>query len=98
MAPSPTKDIRVLIVDDSAFMRKVLETILVSDEQLKVVGHAKDGREAVRLAESLKPDVITMDINMPGMDGLQSTGDRGGEFGIAPRSGKHVASAGVGRD
>jgi two-component system chemotaxis response regulator CheB len=75
MAPSPTKDIRVLIVDDSAFMRKVLETILVSDEQLKVVGHAKDGREAVRLAESLKPDVITMDINMPGMDGLQATAE-----------------------
>ena len=65
------KDIRVLIVDDSSFMRKVLETILASDESVHVVGHAKDGREAVRLAESLKPDVITMDINMPIMDGLE---------------------------
>jgi two-component system chemotaxis response regulator CheB len=62
-----------MIVDDSAFMRKVLETILNSDDQLQVVGTAKDGREAVTLAESLKPDVITMDINMPHMDGLQAT-------------------------
>ena len=54
-------------------MRKVLETILNSDEHLQVVGHAKDGREAIALAESLKPDVITMDINMPHMDGLQAT-------------------------
>jgi two-component system chemotaxis response regulator CheB len=69
-APSKT---RVLIVDDSAFMRKVLETIFNAEPQLQVAGHAKDGREAVALAESLKPDVITMDINMPHMDGLQAT-------------------------
>lgn len=73
MATSPIKKFRVLIVDDSAFMRKVLETIFNADEQLQVVGQAKDGREAVALAESLKPDVITMDINMPHMDGLQAT-------------------------
>src|SRR5580765_7737997 len=72
MAPTSNKT-RVLIVDDSAFMRKVLENIFNADEQLQVVGHAKDGREAVSLAESLKPDVITMDINMPHMDGLQAT-------------------------
>src|ERR1700760_167900 len=70
---NPAKDVRVMIVDDSAFMRKVLETILSSDERVQVIGHAKDGREAVRLAETLKPDVITMDINMPVMDGLQAT-------------------------
>src|SRR5450631_2900343 len=75
MAATALKKIRVLIVDDSAFMRKVLETILVSDENVRVVGHAKDGREAVRLADSLKPDVITMDINMPVMDGLQATAE-----------------------
>jgi two-component system, chemotaxis family, protein-glutamate methylesterase/glutaminase len=69
---SPSK-VRILIVDDSAFMRKVLETIFSADPQLQVAGHAKDGREAVALAESLKPDVITMDINMPHMDGLQAT-------------------------
>src|SRR5437899_12500273 len=73
MTPTPSKKFRVLIVDDSAFMRKVLETIFNSDTQLQVIGHAKDGREAVALAESLKPDVITMDINMPHMDGLQDT-------------------------
>jgi two-component system chemotaxis response regulator CheB len=73
MATIPNKKFRVLIVDDSAFMRKVLETILNSDEHLQVVGQAKDGREAVTLAESLKPDVITMDINMPHVDGLQAT-------------------------
>jgi two-component system chemotaxis response regulator CheB len=70
---TPNKKFRVLIVDDSAFMRKVLETIISSDDALQVVGQAKDGREAVTLAESLKPDVITMDINMPHVDGLQAT-------------------------
>jgi len=73
MTTTPNKKFRVLIVDDSTFMRKVLETILNSDDQLQVVGQAKDGREAVTLAESLKPDVITMDINMPHVDGLQAT-------------------------
>src|SRR6202163_2282751 len=74
MAPT-NKKIRVLVVEDSAFMRKVLEGIFNADEQLQVVGHAKDGREAVSLAESLKPDVITMDINMPHVDGLQATAE-----------------------
>jgi two-component system, chemotaxis family, protein-glutamate methylesterase/glutaminase len=74
MAP-PNKKFKVLVVDDSAFMRKVLETIFNADEQLQVVGHAKDGREAVAMAESLKPDVITMDINMPHVDGLQATAE-----------------------
>ena len=70
---NPGGRIRVLIVDDSAFMRKVLLSILTSDPQFEVVGEARDGREAVSLAESTKPDVITMDINMPHMDGLQAT-------------------------
>jgi two-component system chemotaxis response regulator CheB len=74
MAP-PNKKFKVLVVDDSAFMRKVLETIFNADEQLQVVGQAKDGREAVAMAESLKPDVITMDINMPHVDGLQATAE-----------------------
>jgi two-component system chemotaxis response regulator CheB len=73
MAPVANKKFRVLVVDDSAFMRKVLEHIFNGDDQLQVAGHAKDGREAVSMAESLKPDVITMDINMPHMDGLQAT-------------------------
>jgi len=69
------KKFRVLVVEDSAFMRKVLEGIFNADEQLQVVGSAKDGREAVAMAESLKPDVITMDINMPHVDGLQATAE-----------------------
>ncbi len=56
-------------------MCKVLETIFNADAQMQVVGRAKDGREAVTLAESLKPDVITMDLNMPHVDGLQATAE-----------------------
>ena len=65
--------VRVLIADDSAFMRKVLQSIFSADPQLEVVGEARDGREAVAQAEVLRPDVITMDINMPHLDGLQAT-------------------------
>lgn len=73
MATSPQKKFRVLVVDDSAFMCKVLEAIFNADELLQVVGKARDGREAIALAETLKPDVITMDLNMPHLDGLQAT-------------------------
>ena len=73
MVSAAPKKFRVLVVDDSAFMCKVLESIFNADSQLQVVGRAKDGREAIALAESLKPDVITMDLNMPHMDGLQAT-------------------------
>src|SRR5690348_2725997 len=67
------KKTRVLIVDDSAFMRKVLEEIIRTDSKMEVVGQAKDGREAITLSASLQPDVLTMDINMPRMDGLEAT-------------------------
>ena len=70
---SQGKRIRVLIVDDSAFMRKVLHSIISSDPQMEVVGEARDGKDAVSQTEALKPDVITMDINMPHVDGLQAT-------------------------
>jgi len=73
MTPAPEKKIRVLIVDDSAFMCRVLRDIISADPQMEVAGQGRDGREAVSLAESLKPDVITMDINMPHIDGLQAT-------------------------
>ncbi|HXN28300.1 MAG TPA: chemotaxis response regulator protein-glutamate methylesterase [Candidatus Acidoferrales bacterium] len=73
MMKVPEKKIRVLVADDSAFMCKVLKEIINSDAQLEVAGTARDGREAVALAESLRPDVITMDINMPHLDGLQAT-------------------------
>lgn len=67
------KKVRVLIVEDSAFMRKVLHDIIAADPALEVAGQARDGREAVSLAESLQPDVITMDVNMPHLDGLGAT-------------------------
>src|SRR5580704_256881 len=73
MTMPPEKKIRVLVVDDSAFMCKVLQEIINSDPQLEVAGQARDGRDAVALAESLRPDVITIDINMPHVDGLQAT-------------------------
>lgn len=65
--------VKVLIVDDSAFMRKVLHSLLASDPQIEVAGEARDGREAIALNESLRPDVISMDIMMPHVDGLQAT-------------------------
>lgn len=63
----------MLIVDDSTFMRKVLQSILATDPQIEVIGEARDGREAIAMNESLRPDVISMDIMMPHVDGLQAT-------------------------
>lgn len=65
--------IRVLIVDDSPTVRALLREILESDAGIRVVGEAADGVEAVREAVRLTPDLITMDVVMPGMDGLEAT-------------------------
>ncbi len=62
--------IKVLVCDDSAFMRRAISTMLDSDPGVKVVDFAKNGREAVEMAIQHKPDVITMDVEMPEMDGL----------------------------
>jgi two-component system chemotaxis response regulator CheB len=64
--------IRVLVVDDSSFFRRRLTEILAADAELLVVGTANNGREAVEKAAELKPDVITMDVEMPVMDGIQA--------------------------
>jgi len=66
------RKIRVLIVDDSALMRKVLKEILMTDKEIEVVGTARDGEDAIEKVNLLEPDVVTMDINMPVMDGLTS--------------------------
>lgn len=62
--------IRVLVVDDSAFARKVLRETLSTSRELEVVGIARDGLEALEKIEELKPDVITLDLIMPNLDGL----------------------------
>lgn len=62
--------IRVVVVDDSAFMRKAIGTMLENDPEITVVGTAKNGQEGLELVRRLDPDVVTLDIEMPIMDGL----------------------------
>ena len=62
--------VRVLVVDDSMFYRRRVVQTLNADPQIEVVGEAVNGLEAIKLARELKPDVITMDVNMPVMDGV----------------------------
>jgi two-component system, chemotaxis family, protein-glutamate methylesterase/glutaminase len=64
--------VRVLVVDDSAFMRKVIGDMIKSDPALEVVGIARDGAEGVEKAKQLKPDLITLDIEMPRLNGIDA--------------------------
>ena len=64
---------RVLIVDDNNQYRRLLRRILEEQQDLMLVAEGADGEEGVRLAQQLKPDVILMDIDMPGINGLQAT-------------------------
>jgi len=65
--------IKVLIVEDSAVVRDLLEFILGSDPAIQVVGTADDGEKALQAVQKLKPDVVTMDIQMAMMDGYEAT-------------------------
>ncbi len=65
--------IRVLVVDDLAFMRIAIRRIIEADNDMKVVGEARNGAEAIALARELSPDVVTMDIEMPDINGLEAT-------------------------
>jgi two-component system chemotaxis response regulator CheB len=67
------RPIRVLVAEDSLFARSVLVKILEADAGIKVVGVARNGKEAVDLVRELRPDVVTMDIRMPVMDGFEAT-------------------------
>jgi two-component system chemotaxis response regulator CheB len=68
-SPSENRRTRVLVVDDSAIMCKILTGMLAAEDDMEVIGTAKNGKEALELVDYLKPDLITMDVNMPVMDG-----------------------------
>ena len=74
-AKAPERAIRVLIVDDSAFMRRAVEKLLSAVPGITVVGSASDGLEGVKRALELRPDVITMDVEMPKMDGVKAVSE-----------------------
>ncbi len=65
--------ITVLLADDHAFVRRGLVALLKCERLFKVVGQARNGREAVKMAHALRPDVILMDLAMPVLNGLQAT-------------------------
>jgi DNA-binding NarL/FixJ family response regulator len=69
----PSKKISVLIADDHRLFAEALEAILASEPGIEVVGRAQTGEEAVEQALALAPDVILMDIAMPGLDGVEAT-------------------------
>ncbi len=68
-----SKKIRVLLADDQRLMRDGLRTLLELEDDLEVVGEAENGRAALDLAASLRPDVVLMDVRMPEMDGVEAT-------------------------
>ena len=67
------RTVRVLIADDHRLFAEALEAILATDDRIEVAAHARDGREACALFESVRPDIVLMDIAMPVMDGLEAT-------------------------
>jgi DNA-binding NarL/FixJ family response regulator len=67
------KAIRVLLVDDEARLRQMAKRLLVSDDEIEVVGEAANGRKAVDLNSELLPDLVVMDIAMPELNGLEAT-------------------------
>src|SRR3990172_3678260 len=77
-----TDRIRVLVVDDSALMRKMIPMIICSDDRIHVVGTAMDGEFALKKIRELQPEVITLDIDMPRMDGLAALRSIVRDFGI----------------
>ena len=73
MAQSPLKKIRILLADDHAVVRQGFRMILAAHPDMEIVGEAGDGRTAVEQAEKLHPDVVVMDVAMPGLNGIEAT-------------------------
>jgi len=69
----PTTDIRLLLVDDQALVRMGFRMLLEAEPGIRVVGEASNGTDAVRIAAELRPDVVLMDVRMPGLDGINTT-------------------------
>ncbi|CAA9437242.1 MAG: Two-component transcriptional response regulator, LuxR family [uncultured Rubrobacteraceae bacterium] len=73
MSNEGAASIRLLIADDHALVRSGLRTMLQRERGIEIVGEARNGREAVELCRSLRPDLVLMDVRMPEMDGLEAT-------------------------
>ena len=69
---SEMKKIRVVLADDHQMVRKGFRALLEKEADIQVIGEAEDGREAMRLVEQMRPDVLVMDLEMPGMSGLEA--------------------------
>src|SRR5437764_10395424 len=82
----------VLVVDDSAFMRRVIGEIIDGSPDFHVVGTARNGHEAIRQIHALEPDIVTLDVEMPELDGLQTLGYIMSE---APRAVVMLSAAGT---
>ena len=67
------EQIRIMLADDHMLMRMGLSTLIDCEEDMKIVGEAKNGRQAVELAHALKPDIIIMDLMMPELSGAEAT-------------------------
>jgi two-component system chemotaxis response regulator CheB len=67
-----SRQLRVLVVDDSAFMRRLITTILSAETDIDVIGQARNGAEAIDMTVKFRPDVLTLDVEMPGVDGFQA--------------------------
>ncbi|MGH8894582.1 MAG: response regulator [Actinomycetes bacterium] len=70
---APVADVRVLVVDDQALFRRAMATVVEATDGFEVVGQVASGEESLSAAATLRPDLVLMDVNLPGIDGLEAT-------------------------